>query len=48
MRAGSPIVLLPDEEYHKKFIEKSGVYFTHHLFEPYIFLMKKYYAHKLK
>lgn len=48
MRAGSPIVLMPDEEYHKKFLEKPGVYFTHHLFEPYIFLMKKYYAHMLK
>lgn len=43
MRAGNPVVLVPDEEYRKKFTDEPGKYFTHHLFAPYEFLVRRYY-----
>ena len=43
MRAGTPVILMPDDEYNKLFPEKEGSYFTHHLFRPYYFLLKKWY-----
>jgi hypothetical protein len=45
-RAGSPIVLVPDEAYRERFPERPGNYFTHHLFEPYVFLVKRRYPAK--
>jgi hypothetical protein len=44
MRAGNPVVLVPDEEYRKKFTDEPGKYFTHHLFAPYEFLVRRYYG----
>ena len=47
MRAGTPIVLVPDAEYRKKFTENgANRYFVHHLFEPYQFLIRQYYGTK--
>lgn len=43
MRAGIPVLLLPDAGYHEKFPPEQGKYFTHHLFEPYRYLINKYY-----
>ena len=43
MRAGTPIILMPDAEYNSLFPEKEGHYFVHHLFKPYYFLLKKWY-----
>jgi hypothetical protein len=43
MRAGSPIILVPDEEYRNQFPESDTNFFTHHLFKPYYMLVKKYY-----
>lgn len=43
MRAGSPIILRPDEEYRTLFPESNTNFFTHHLFKPYYLLLKKYY-----
>ncbi len=43
MRAGTPVVLQPDEEYYKRFPDSSANVFRHHLFEPYYFLAKKTY-----
>lgn len=45
-RAGSPIMLVPDEAYRNRFPEKPGTYFTHHLFDPYIFLVQRQFAAK--
>lgn len=45
MRAGNPIVLMPDSAYYEKFNyqpEKKN-YFVHHSFEAYYYLVKKYY-----
>lgn len=42
VRAGRIITLLPDEEYFKKWPDDSGMVFTHHLLQPYLFLVKKY------
>lgn len=43
MRAGNPVVLIPDEEYRQLFKETEKNYFVHHQFAPYYFLTKKYY-----
>lgn len=45
MRAGNPIVLMPDEEYRQHFKEDGKDYFVHHQFAPYYFLIKKQYFH---
>lgn len=41
VRIGPTVVLLPNQEYHSKFIDKEGKLWTHHLFEPYLFLAEK-------
>ncbi len=41
-RAGIPIVLMPDEEYYKRYPENPEKIFSHHLFEPYLTLMEKW------
>lgn len=48
MRAGVPIVLIPDEEYHQqfKFDENKKDYFVHHHFAAYLYLIKKYYLNQ--
>ncbi|MFZ9718325.1 MAG: lipase family protein [Chitinophagaceae bacterium] len=43
MRAGTPIVLLPDETYHNVYPAKTENLFLHHMYEPYLMLIKKYY-----
>jgi hypothetical protein len=42
-RAGIPIILMPDEDYHQKFPESEKNYFVHHSFNAYYTLLKKYY-----
>ena len=46
MRAGTPVILMPDEAYHQKFPYNADKFFTHHLFAPYYFLAVKYYLSK--
>lgn len=43
MRAGVPIVLMPDEAYRRKFPDGGGEFFIHHLFDAYYWLLKKDY-----
>lgn len=45
MRAGVPIVLMPDEGYHQqfRFDENKKDYFVHHHFSAYLYLISKYY-----
>lgn len=43
MRAGTPIVLMPDNDYKKRFSDTTANYFIHHSFQAYYFLIKKYY-----
>ena len=43
MRAGSPIVLIPDKEYYENFPDGGKNKFIHHSFKPYYFLLKKAY-----
>ena len=43
-RAGVPIVLQPDSEYYKKFPDLPGKVFQHHMFEPYLWMTRKYYG----
>ncbi len=43
MRAGSPIVLIPDAAYDEKFKDEGKDDFLHHHFAPYYFLIQKYY-----
>jgi len=43
IRAGVPVILMPDEEYRKKFPESNEKYFIHHSFDAYYMLIKKYY-----
>lgn len=42
MRAGSPIVLVPDAAYYKLYSDTSSNVFVHHLLEPYNHLMQQY------
>ncbi|UEG53727.1 lipase family protein [Mucilaginibacter daejeonensis] len=44
--AGTPIILLPDEEYRKKFVNDPKNVFTHHMFSPYRYLTEKQYLNK--
>ncbi|WP_346236446.1 lipase family protein [Niabella insulamsoli] len=43
MRAGSPIVLMPDEAYQQRFKEDGKDQFVHHHFAPYYYLIQKHY-----
>ena len=44
MRAGTTIVLLPDDEYRRLYPTDEKKFFTHHNFGPYSYLVKKYYG----
>lgn len=46
MRAGSPVILMPDSAYYQIYPENSNNPFIHHAFEPYIYLLKKDYLVK--
>ena len=46
MRAGTPVILMPDESYYQLFPDKKETLFIHHMFQPYYYLLKKWY--KLK
>ncbi len=43
VRAGVPVVLIPDEEYRRKFPDTSANIFRDHLFGPYYYLVSKTY-----
>ena len=47
MRAGIPIILMPDEAYREKFPESKEKAFIHHSFAAYYFLASKYYPSKI-
>jgi len=42
-RAGVPIVLQPDTEYYRHFPDIPEKVFQHHMFQPYYWLVKRYY-----
>lgn len=42
VRAGTPIVLKQDEEYHRLFPDTSTNVFVHHLIRPYLYLLNRY------
>jgi hypothetical protein len=44
MRAGSPVVLMPDKEYFQKFQDTTSNIFIHHMYEPYLFLLHRIYG----
>ncbi|MBI5372134.1 MAG: lipase family protein [Sphingobacteriales bacterium] len=46
MRAGTPVVLLPDEGYRQLFPDDKNKAFIHHMFAPYYYLLKKIYGLK--
>jgi len=46
MLAGVPVVLFADGEYFKKFPFDGKNVFVHHAFEPYEYLVEKYYGHR--
>lgn len=43
MRAGTPIILLPDDAYRQQFPESDKQYFIHHSFKSYYYLLRKWY-----
>lgn len=43
MRAGTPVILMPDADYFQKYPSKSENLFLHHLFAPYYYLLEKNY-----
>lgn len=43
VRAGSPVILMPDAAYYQKFPDTGSNVFRHHLFEPYYYLVNKNY-----
>ncbi len=44
MRAGTPVILMPGETYKQQFPDDAKKPFTHHMYAPYSFLLKKYYT----
>jgi pimeloyl-ACP methyl ester carboxylesterase len=46
MRAGTPIILMPDELYYQKFPDSPDTPFIHHLFAPYYYLVTQHYLTK--
>jgi pimeloyl-ACP methyl ester carboxylesterase len=46
MRAGIPIILMPDEEYNRLYPYDKDKVFMHHMFQAYYFLLKKNYLIK--
>jgi hypothetical protein len=43
MRAGNPVILMPDQDYYEKFPDNREHIFIHHSFNAYYFLLKKDY-----
>ena len=43
MRAGNPVILMPDKDYYEKFPDSREHIFVHHSFYAYYFLLKKEY-----
>jgi hypothetical protein len=41
MTAGAPVILLPDPDYQKQFVPDGKNVFLHHMYAPYLFLLKK-------
>jgi hypothetical protein len=41
MTAGAPVILMPDAEYYKTFMFDGKNMFLHHMYAPYMWLMKK-------
>ncbi len=46
MRAGAPVILMPDEAYRSLYPENPDKPFTHHLFAPYYHLLQAHYLVK--
>lgn len=46
MRAGTAVILMPDETYKQQFPNDTNKPFIHHMFAPYSFLLKKIYGTK--
>lgn len=46
MRAGTPVIFMPDDSYKQQFPDDTNKPFTHHMFAPYYFLLKKIYGLK--
>ncbi len=46
MRAGSPVILMGDDEYHRLFPDDRSNVFVHHMFKPYNYLVRKIYKSK--
>ncbi|WP_018626729.1 lipase family protein [Niabella aurantiaca] len=44
MRAGSPVVLMPDTAYYQKYGRDEADRFAHHHFAPYLYLLQKQYG----
>lgn len=44
MTAGSPIILMPDTDYYKSFMFDGKNMFLHHMYAPYMWLLKKQYG----
>lgn len=44
MTAGAPIILMADSVYHAKFPFDGKNVFTHHMLQPYLYLLEKYYG----
>jgi hypothetical protein len=43
MRAGTPVMLMADDEYYTKFAESNTNFFVHHMYAAYSYLLKKWY-----
>jgi predicted lipase len=44
MRAGTPVILVPNDEYRLLFPDTKDMIFMHHQFKAYYFLLKKHYS----
>jgi hypothetical protein len=46
MRAGTPVVLMPNAAYYEKFPDNMDKVFIHHMMEPYLYLLNEIYPEK--
>ena len=42
VRTGTPVILYPQQDYHTRFPDDEKKIWTHHAFEPYLYLTEKY------
>ena len=43
MRAGTPVILMPNDDYRKKYPDNPATPFVHHMYQPYITLLRLIY-----